>query len=52
MSAPILALFITNAMFAFELTGGASLKANIALVMNNAKIGADIACELARLRSS
>jgi pseudouridine-5'-phosphate glycosidase len=35
-----------------ELTGGASLKANIALVMNNAKIGADIACELARLRSS
>ena len=35
-----------------ELTDGASLKANIALVLNNAKIGADIAVELARLRSS
>ena len=33
-----------------ELTDGASLKANIALVKNNAVIGADIAVELARLR--
>jgi len=33
-----------------ELTDGASLKANIALVKNNAFIGADIAVELARLR--
>lgn len=33
-----------------ELTRGESLKANIALVKNNAKIGAEIAKELARLR--
>lgn len=32
-----------------EFTGGASLKANIALVMNNVKIGVDIVCELVRL---
>ncbi|CEF99479.1 Pseudouridine-5'-phosphate glycosidase [Ostreococcus tauri] len=33
-----------------ELTDGASLKANIALVKNNARIGAAIAVELAKLR--
>ena len=33
-----------------ELTLVESLKANIALVKNNAKIGAEIAKELARLR--
>ena len=32
-----------------ELTDGASLKSNIALVLNNAKVGADIAVELAAL---
>lgn len=32
----------------FELTGGASLEANIALVLNNARLGAAIARELAR----
>ncbi len=33
-----------------ELTGGASLTANIALVKNNASLAAQIAVELARLR--
>ncbi|CAN6448359.1 unnamed protein product [Victoria cruziana] len=33
-----------------ELTGGASLTANIALVKNNARVGAEIAVALARLR--
>ena len=32
----------------FELTGGASLRANIALVLNNARLGAAIAVELAK----
>jgi len=30
----------------FELTGGRSLEANIALVLNNARLGAAIACEI------
>ena len=34
----------------FELTAGRSLVSNIALVMNNARLGAAIAGELARLR--
>ena len=33
-----------------ELTGGKSLEANIHLVVNNAKIGAQIAVELAKMR--
>ncbi len=33
----------------FELTHGASLEANIALVLNNARLGAQIAAELAKL---
>lgn len=33
-----------------ELTGGRSLKANIALVKNNAAVGSAVAAELARLR--
>ena len=33
----------------FELTGGRSLEANIALVLNNARLGAAIARELASL---
>ena len=36
----------------FELTEGASLQANIALVMNNARLGAKIAIEAAALRKS
>ncbi|XP_027210795.2 uncharacterized protein [Penaeus vannamei] len=36
----------------FEITGGQSLKSNIALIKNNAKAGAQIAVELARLKSS
>jgi pseudouridine-5'-phosphate glycosidase len=32
-----------------ELTGGASLAANIALVKNNARLGAQVAAELARM---
>jgi pseudouridine-5'-phosphate glycosidase len=32
-----------------ELSGGASLTANLALVKNNAKVGADIAVALAEL---
>ncbi len=36
----------------FELTGGASLEANIALVRNNAQLGARIACALATERAS
>jgi hypothetical protein len=35
-----------------DLTQGESLRANLALVRNNAKIGADIAVELTKLRSS
>ncbi len=35
-----------------ELTSGASLKANIALVRNNARVAAEVACELARLRNA
>ncbi|CAI6009502.1 unnamed protein product, partial [Closterium sp. NIES-65] len=35
-----------------ELTGGASLTANIALVKNNARVGAQIACALAQRRMS
>jgi len=31
-----------------ELTGGKSLKANIALVKNNARVAAKIACELVK----
>mmetsp|Transcript_16519 Transcript_16519/g.26171 ORF Transcript_16519/g.26171 Transcript_16519/m.26171 type:complete len:183 (-) Transcript_16519:69-617(-) len=34
-----------------QLTGGHSLKANINLVLNNAKIGTKVAVELAKLRS-
>lgn len=34
----------------FEMTAGVSLKANIALVKNNAKVAAQIAVELAKLR--
>ncbi|MBN2760217.1 MAG: pseudouridine-5'-phosphate glycosidase [Rhodobacteraceae bacterium] len=34
----------------FELSAGASLTANIALVRNNARLGAEIACALASLR--
>lgn len=34
----------------FDLTGGASLEANIALVLNNARLGAAIACALAAQR--
>ena len=33
----------------FELTEGRSLKANIALVLNNARLGAAIACELCKV---
>ncbi|MEM0949488.1 MAG: pseudouridine-5'-phosphate glycosidase [Pseudomonadota bacterium] len=36
----------------FELTDGASLEANIALVLSNARLGARIACELSALRNS
>jgi pseudouridine-5'-phosphate glycosidase len=32
-----------------EMTGGRSLQANIALVVNNAELAADVAVELARL---
>ncbi|MCU9846842.1 pseudouridine-5'-phosphate glycosidase [Defluviimonas sp. WL0024] len=32
----------------FDLTGGRSLEANIALVLNNARLGAAISCEIAR----
>ena len=32
----------------FETTKGASLEANIALVLNNARLGAEIACELSK----
>jgi pseudouridine-5'-phosphate glycosidase len=32
-----------------ELSGGASLEANLALVRNNAEVGADVAVALARL---
>ena len=35
-----------------ELTGGASLKANLALLLNNARIGAEIAVELAAIASA
>lgn len=35
-----------------ELTGGRSLEANIALVKNNAAVGARIAAELCRLQQS
>ena len=35
----------------YELTDGASLKANIALVLNNARLGAAIAVELGKIRS-
>ena len=35
-----------------ELTGGESLKANLALVKNNAKVGAGVAVELAKLKNS
>jgi pseudouridine-5'-phosphate glycosidase len=34
----------------FELTGGRSLEANIALVLDNARLGARLAVEIARLR--
>ncbi|KAJ3316507.1 hypothetical protein HDU76_001745 [Blyttiomyces sp. JEL0837] len=33
------------------ITGGKSLEANIALIKNNAKVGAQIACSLSRLRN-
>ena len=33
-----------------ELTKGKSLEANLALVQNNAAVGAQIACELAKLK--
>ena len=33
----------------FELTNGASLRANIALVRNNARLAAEIACEMVRI---
>ncbi|MBI1217912.1 MAG: pseudouridine-5-phosphate glycosidase [Rhodobacteraceae bacterium] len=36
----------------FELTGGQSLKANIALVLNNARLAAAIATEIARARAA
>ena len=36
----------------FDLTEGRSLEANIALVLNNARLGARIACELSRQRKS
>ena len=36
----------------FELTGGRSLTANIALVLNNARLGAAIAAEIARQRAA
>ena len=36
----------------FELTEGRSLDANVALVLNNARLGAEIACELNTLRVS
>ena len=32
-----------------ELTGGASLRANIALIKNNARVGAEIAVALAQM---
>ena len=35
-----------------ELTMGATLRSNVALVMNNARVGAGIAVELSRIRSS
>lgn len=35
-----------------EITGGKSLRSNIALVLNNAKIGAQIAMELAKLKGN
>ena len=34
-----------------ETTKGASLKSNLALIENNAKVGADIALELAKISS-
>ena len=34
----------------YDLTEGRSLAANIALVLNNARLAAKIACEIARLR--
>ena len=36
----------------FELTDGRSLDANIALVLNNARLGAAIAREIVRLRKA
>ena len=38
-------------IIAFELTGGKSLKANIALVENNARVAAQIAVALAAISS-
>ena len=35
-----------------DITGGDSLAANIQLVYNNAKLAADTACELAKLRKA
>ena len=35
-----------------DLTGGESLKANLALVLNNARVGANVAVELAKLKNS
>ena len=35
-----------------DLTGGESLKANLALVLNNARVGANVAVELAKFLSS
>jgi len=33
-----------------DTTGGASLESNIALVLNNARVGAEVAIELAKMR--
>ena len=35
-----------------DLTGGESLKANLALVLNNARVGAEVAVELAKLKNT
>ena len=33
-----------------DLTGGESLESNISLILNNAKVGSEIACEYAKLK--
>ncbi|KAJ9595343.1 hypothetical protein L9F63_027275, partial [Diploptera punctata] len=42
--------FILNSVM--NLTGGKSLESNIALIKNNAKIGAQVACELEKIKNT